>query len=51
MRTALLHLANACHGDDRPDCPILEGISHGDTDIGRSTDEGAAKDSARERTS
>jgi Cu(I)-responsive transcriptional regulator len=27
MRRALLHLAERCHGDDRPDCPILEGLS------------------------
>lgn len=23
MREALLNLANACHGDERPECPIL----------------------------
>jgi Cu(I)-responsive transcriptional regulator len=23
----LRHLANACHGDGRPDCPILQGLS------------------------
>ena len=39
MRLSLLHLADACHGDDRPDCPILEGISHGDTDIDRSAEQ------------
>ncbi|MCW9035290.1 MAG: Cu(I)-responsive transcriptional regulator [Alphaproteobacteria bacterium] len=27
IRSTLLHLVNRCHGDDRPDCPILEGIS------------------------
>lgn len=26
MRAALLDLAGRCHGDDRPDCPILEGL-------------------------
>ncbi|ACE84786.1 Cu(I)-responsive transcriptional regulator [Cellvibrio japonicus] len=26
MREALNALANQCHGDHRPDCPILEGI-------------------------
>lgn len=26
MRRALLALAAQCHGDDRPDCPILEGL-------------------------
>ena len=24
MRAALLDLASRCHGDDRPDCPILD---------------------------
>ena len=27
MGNTLRHLAAACHGDHRPDCPILEGIS------------------------
>ena len=27
MRRALLDLAKRCHGDDRPDCPILDGLS------------------------
>jgi Cu(I)-responsive transcriptional regulator len=27
MRGALLDLAKRCHGDDRPDCPIIEGLS------------------------
>jgi Cu(I)-responsive transcriptional regulator len=27
MADTLRHLADACHGDHRPDCPILEGIS------------------------
>jgi Cu(I)-responsive transcriptional regulator len=26
MRAALLDLAGRCHGDDRPDCPILTGL-------------------------
>lgn len=26
MRQALEHLASSCHGDDRPDCPILVGL-------------------------
>jgi Cu(I)-responsive transcriptional regulator len=26
MRAALLDLARRCHGDDRPDCPILSGL-------------------------
>lgn len=27
MRGTLSHLIEACHGDDRPDCPILEDLS------------------------
>ncbi|HEY0043489.1 MAG TPA: Cu(I)-responsive transcriptional regulator [Allosphingosinicella sp.] len=27
MRKALLDLAERCHGDNRPDCPIIEGLS------------------------
>ena len=27
MRESLASLARACHGDERPECPILEGLS------------------------
>ena len=27
MRDTLAHLASHCHGDDRPDCPIIEGLA------------------------
>ncbi|MHB8535950.1 MAG: Cu(I)-responsive transcriptional regulator [Sulfuricaulis sp.] len=27
MKTTLEHLARNCHGDDRPDCPILDGLA------------------------
>ena len=27
MRSSLLHLAANCHGDDRPECPIIDRIS------------------------
>jgi Cu(I)-responsive transcriptional regulator len=27
MRDSLAHLAEHCHGDDRPDCPILEELA------------------------
>lgn len=27
MRRSLEHLARNCHGDDRPDCPIIEELS------------------------
>jgi Cu(I)-responsive transcriptional regulator len=29
MTSTLKHLANHCHGDDRPDCPIIEGFAEG----------------------
>jgi len=29
MRTSLEHLAAACQGDERPDCPILSGLEGG----------------------
>ena len=29
LRRTLEHLVHACHGNDRPDCPILEGLSDG----------------------
>jgi MerR family transcriptional regulator, copper efflux regulator len=37
MRHALLDLAERCHGDDRPDCPILDGLSGLPTDRSRGT--------------
>ncbi|WP_250509130.1 Cu(I)-responsive transcriptional regulator [Caballeronia sp. GACF4] len=27
MRDTLVHLANHCHGDERPDCPILDQLA------------------------
>lgn len=29
MASTLRRLVTACHGDDRPDCPILEDLGHG----------------------
>lgn len=29
MKRSLQHLAEACHGDGRPDCPILDDLSDG----------------------
>lgn len=29
MRDVVAHLADHCAGDDRPCCPILDGLSHG----------------------
>lgn len=30
MRDTLSHLVQTCHGDDRPDCPILKGLGNDD---------------------
>ena len=30
LRRTLLHLAERCHGDDRPDCPILDDLAGDD---------------------
>ena len=30
MRSTLSHLVNKCHGDDRPDCPILDDLAQPD---------------------
>lgn len=27
LKTSLHHLVRNCHGDDRPDCPIIEGLA------------------------
>jgi len=29
MKATLEHLVHCCHGDDRPDCPILENLASG----------------------
>lgn len=29
LRASLDHLARSCHGGDRPDCPILDGLAQG----------------------
>lgn len=33
MRETLTHLAQHCHGDTRPDCPILEDLAVGRIDL------------------
>ena len=30
MKSALEHLVHCCHGDDRPECPILDGLANRD---------------------
>jgi len=32
MQRTLEHLAHCCHGDDRPDCPILDDLAGGRAD-------------------
>jgi len=32
MQRTLQHLAHCCHGDDRPDCPILDDLAGGRTE-------------------
>ena len=33
MTRTLKHLANNCHGDGRPDCPIIEGFADGGAEM------------------
>ena len=33
MRRALEHLADSCHGDQRPDCPIIDDLALGAADV------------------
>ena len=37
MRRSLEHLAGKCHGDERPDCPILEDLARGPGGVLQST--------------
>jgi hypothetical protein len=40
MSSTLKHLAEHCHGDERPECPILDGFAAG---ITSSTHKGPAR--------
>ena len=33
MKATLEHLVQSCHGDDRPDCPILENLAKENVDV------------------
>ena len=33
MQRTLQTLVHCCHGDDRPDCPILDDLASADTDL------------------
>lgn len=43
MQRTLQHLVHACHGDGRPDCPILDDLAAGGTGPGALTSSGAAR--------
>lgn len=43
MRETLSHLVAACHGDDRPDCPILRDLSGDAVDVDGLAPGGRAK--------
>ena len=40
IRATLTHLIERCHGDQRPDCPILDDLAHGG-DAGPAAGEGS----------
>ena len=44
MKATLAHLVNHCHGDDRPDCPIVEGLANEDPMASKSTSRRARGD-------
>jgi MerR family transcriptional regulator, copper efflux regulator len=35
MAKTLRELVHKCHGDDRPDCPILDELAHGEEGVSR----------------
>jgi len=35
MKATLEHLVHCCHGDDRPECPIIDVLEQGDPDVGQ----------------
>ena len=35
MAATLRHLADHCHGDNRPHCPIIDDLSHGESAVER----------------
>jgi Cu(I)-responsive transcriptional regulator len=36
MKATLAHLVHCCHGDDRPDCPIIDTLADVGRDVNRS---------------
>lgn len=43
MRRTLVALAGRCHGDDRPDCPIIASLAGADPTLPGSTDLGSGQ--------
>jgi Cu(I)-responsive transcriptional regulator len=51
MKATLAHLVHCCHGDDRPDCPIIESLAQDPGDEPKQNDRrkpGAAAAAARD---
>jgi MerR family copper efflux transcriptional regulator len=38
MKSTLEHLVHCCHGDDRPDCPIIESLAQDEPDVPHGSD-------------
>jgi hypothetical protein len=47
MKQTLQRLAAHCHGDDRPECPILEGLADSAVAAARAAPKHGARDRAR----
>ena len=43
MKATLEHLVHCCHGDDRPECPIIDTLAHDSQPSALSTDNGHGK--------
>jgi len=43
MKASLQHLVHCCHGDDRPDCPIIETLAREDGAVQADAARGGAK--------
>ena len=43
IRQAIAHLADHCHGDERPDCPILDGLAGNNQPLSRATSDAASR--------
>jgi Cu(I)-responsive transcriptional regulator len=50
MQRTLEHLVHACHGDDRPDCPILDDLASGGEGVAEAPALSASASARRRRT-